>query len=147
MDTLLAIAEHDDAEAELEGENLLTPAGGPLNYDMKWFDKTYCEKLSRLTLSKNRYIALLTSLHMEFLYGREAMNNPEARGFLKQQATLRKEWRSELKISKEESLRTTSWNGATPAPSYFARITFKLKNDNLRLVLILIKKISPRKNK
>jgi hypothetical protein len=36
-ETLLAIAEHDDAEVELDGEHLLTPRGGPLNFDMKQF--------------------------------------------------------------------------------------------------------------
>lgn len=105
METLLAIAEHDDAEAELEGENLVTSVGGPLNYDMKCFDKFHCEKLSRLTQTKNQFIALLTSLHMEFLYGKEAQTNPDADSFLKQQAELRKKWRYKLKITKGESLR------------------------------------------
>lgn len=105
IETLLAIAEHDDAEAELDGENLLTPAGGPLNFDMKDFDLVHCEKLSMLTKTKNRYIALLTSLHMEFLYSKHATTNAKAKIFLKQQSTLREEWQKALNIPKTEVIR------------------------------------------
>jgi hypothetical protein len=80
-ETLLAIAEHDDAEVELDGENLITPTGGPLNFDMKVFDLSHYEKLSMLTLTRNRYIALLTSLHIEFLNRAEATNNMTCKRF------------------------------------------------------------------
>ncbi|MEO6820729.1 MAG: DUF3891 family protein, partial [Ginsengibacter sp.] len=105
IETIIAIAEHDDAEVELDGENVLTPQGGPLNYDMKIFDLAHCEKLSTLTQTKNRYIALLTSLHMEFLYREEAVDNSVCRNFLKSQASLQDKWRKELKITEAESLR------------------------------------------
>ncbi len=104
-ETLLAIAEHDDAEVELDGENLLTPTGGPLNFDMKVFNLAHCEKLSMLTLTKNRYIALLTSLHMEFLYRRDAINNIKCKSFFKKQATLRKKWRKALQLTEVVTLR------------------------------------------
>ncbi len=104
-ETLLAIAEHDDAEVELGGENLLTSNGGPLNYDMKVFDLAHCEKLSLLTITKNRYIALLTSLHMEFLYRKDAEKNSQAKTFLNDQTILRKEWMQELNITEIEVMR------------------------------------------
>jgi len=104
-ETLLAIAEHDDAEVELDGENLLTPTGGPLNFDMKGFELAHCEKLSMLTQTKNRYIALLTSLHMEFLYRAHAINNSTCKNFLKKQMTLRGKWRKALHLTEAETLR------------------------------------------
>lgn len=104
-ETVLAIAEHDDAEVELDGENLLTPTGGPLNFDMKVFDMAHYEKLSMLTLTKNRYIALLTSLHIEFLNSKAADDNKECKKFLKEQAAQRVKWRKALHISEAESLR------------------------------------------
>ena len=104
-ETLLAIAEHDDAEVELDGENLLTSTGGPLNFDMNVFDLAHYEKLSMLTLTKNRYIALLTSLHMEFLNRKVADNNIICKNFLKKQTTLREKWRKALKITEAETLR------------------------------------------
>ena len=105
VETILAIAEHDDAEVELGGQNLLTPDGGPLNFDMGVFELAHIEKLSLLTRSKNRYIALLTSLHMEFLYREEAAKNAQAKAFLKEQTALRKQWLKELAITEKEVLR------------------------------------------
>ena len=105
METLLAIAEHDDAEEELDGQNLLTRTGGPVNFNMKEFDQAYYEKLSLLTITKNRYIALLISLHIEFLCRKEAETNTKAKIFLKEQGILRQKWMHELKLKEKEVLR------------------------------------------
>jgi len=104
-ETILAIAEHDDAEVELDGKNLLTPAGGPLNFDMKEFDPAYYEKFSQLTITKNRYIALLISFHMDFLSRTVPATNAKEKSFLKEQATLRKKWMKELNLTEKEGLR------------------------------------------
>ena len=104
-ETLLAIAEHDDAEVELDGENLITPTGGPLNFNMKVFDLAHYEKLSMLMQTKNRYIALLISLHIEFLNRAEAAHNKTLQTFLKDQAKLRAKWRKALKITETETMR------------------------------------------
>ena len=104
-ETVLAIAEHDDAEAELDGENLLTPTGGPLNFDMKTFELEHCQKLSMLTQLKSRVIALLTSVHTVFLYSKEEATNAEAKAFLNEQKTLQEQWRKELGMEKAEVIR------------------------------------------
>ena len=103
-ETLLAIAEHDDAEVELDGENLLTPAGGPLNFDMKVFDPEHCSRLATLSQTKSRYIALLISLHTEFLYRKDADNIPGAAAFLKEQKALRQQWYRELGMDEKEAM-------------------------------------------
>src|SRR3954469_25116193 len=72
LETLMAIAEHDDAEVELDGENLLTEAGGPLNFSMKGFDGQHCREMAMLTITKSRYIALPVSMHLEFLHRKQA---------------------------------------------------------------------------
>ena len=105
VETLLAIAEHDDAEVELDGHNLLTNSGGPLNFDMKEFDQSYYEKLSLLTITKNRYIALLISFHIEFLCRKAAEINPKAKSFLKEQEVLRQKWMRELNLKEKEVLK------------------------------------------
>lgn len=105
LETILAIAEHDDAENELDGENLLTEAGGPINFSMKKFELAHCQKLLSLTITKSRYIALLTSLHIDFLYGKEKQDNIEARTFFEEQRQFQKKWLKELSINKEEALR------------------------------------------
>jgi len=106
METLLAIAEHDDAEEELDGQNLLTRTGGPVNFNMKEFDQAYYEKLLRLTITKNRYIALLMSFHIEFLCRKSAETNAKAKSFLKEQGILRQKWMHELNLKEKNVLRT-----------------------------------------
>jgi hypothetical protein len=103
METLLAIAEHDDAEVELDGENLLTETGGPLNFSMKKFDPSHCERLSQLAVTKSRYISLLISMHMNFLYRKEENENNEVHQFLQRQRALQAEWRNQLGIDKKEA--------------------------------------------
>ena len=105
LETILAISEHDDVEVELNGENLLTENGGPLNFTMKTFDEPLCESLYMLAITKSRYIALLTSMHMDFLYRREEKSNNRAKIFLQEQRKLQTRWRRELGIKKEEALR------------------------------------------
>lgn len=100
-ETLLAIAEHDDAEVELEGENLLTKQGGPLNFAMKNFELEHCERLSKFSITKSRYIALLTSMHMEFLYNKEEKTNTAAAQFLEKQRKMQAAWRIELQLDED----------------------------------------------
>ncbi len=104
-ETVAAISEHDDAQTELEEDDLLTPQGGPVNFTMKKFEAGHCRRLQDFSLSKSRYIALLTSMHMNFLHHTEAETNTEAKVFLKEQAALRAVWCKDLKISKKEATR------------------------------------------
>ncbi len=108
VETVLAIAEHDDAENELDGEELLTTAGGPLNFAMKKFELAHCQKLASLIITKSRYIALLTSMHMQFLYAKDAETSAEAAQFLNELEVLQTSWRKELNISKTEALKIYS---------------------------------------
>ncbi len=105
-ETLLAIGEHDDAQTELEQEDLITESGGPVNFKMKTFELAHCRQMIDFSLSKSRYIALLTSMHINFLHVKEAQTNPEAKAFLAEQETLRTEWRKALNITLEEAEKT-----------------------------------------
>jgi hypothetical protein len=108
IETLMAIAEHDDAEVELDGEELLTPTGGPLNFNMKRFDLDHCIKVRQLSITKSRYIALLTSFHLNFLYQEEAKTNKAAEKFLREQQLLQHQWIKELGMTQEEIKRIYS---------------------------------------
>ncbi len=102
-ETLMAIAEHDDAEVELDGEELLTETGGPLNFSMKEVDLDYCKQLFQMAITKSQYIALLTSMHIEFLYGRYKKESAGVEAFLSEQTRLRTIWRKALQLDKEKS--------------------------------------------
>lgn len=103
LETLLAIAEHDDAEVELEKDDLVTETGGPVNFAMKKFELLHCQHQEALTISKSRYIALLVSMHMDFLYRKDEPENKEVRDFLAKQRELQAVWRKDLGISEAEA--------------------------------------------
>lgn len=105
VETLLAIAEHDDAEIELDGEKLITETGGPLNFAMKQFDKQHCERLEMMTATKSRYIALLVSMHICFVYGGFEKDNKEAKEFLDRQRQLQEKWQQDLRVTEAEAKR------------------------------------------
>jgi hypothetical protein len=75
-ETLLAIAEHDDGQVELEQDDLLTEQGGPINFKMKDYDPAHCRRTLDFALSKSRYIALLCAMHLEFVYGKPGRGSP-----------------------------------------------------------------------
>ena len=101
-ETVIAIAGHDDAQIELEQNDLLTPQGGPVNFAMKIFEEDHCQRLIDFSLSRSRYNALLSSIHLKFLHHNESKTNPKAKAFLHEQEKLQKEWCAELKLSKKE---------------------------------------------
>jgi len=105
IETLLAIAEHDDAQVELERGNLLTAQGGPVDFKMKAFEQHHCSQTMDFALSKSRYIALLCSMHLGFIYGKECADNPDAAKFIKEQHAFQKQWRKELNLSVSETKR------------------------------------------
>ncbi|SEO99658.1 Protein of unknown function [Mucilaginibacter gossypiicola] len=105
MELLMAIAEHDDAQIELERNNLLTPQGGPVDFKMKVFEQRHCTQTMDFALSKSRYIALLCSIHLDFVYGAECMHHAQGRAFLQEQKKLQKRWQKELGMSLAEAQR------------------------------------------
>jgi hypothetical protein len=101
-ETLIAIADHDDAQTELEADDLLTQQGGPVNFAMKKFEPEHCQRLHDFSVSKSRFIALLTSVHMCFLHEAEAGSNPLIKPFLAEQKTLQNKWLKELNLTLKE---------------------------------------------
>ncbi|WP_138475220.1 DUF3891 family protein [Dyadobacter bucti] len=101
VETIIATTEHDDAFNEFYNDDiLLNENGGPLNFKMRRFEKDKCEELMQLALSKSRYIALLTSRHIQFLY--KATNDKKALLFCKELEKADKKWLKEAGISAEE---------------------------------------------
>jgi hypothetical protein len=101
VETVLAIAEHDDTGVEFEAENLLTEAGGPVHFAMRDYDAEHCRKLASASMAKSRYIALLSAMHLIFVY--ELSTNREAAEFVAGQRELVVRLRKELGVSKREA--------------------------------------------
>jgi hypothetical protein len=102
-ETLIAIADHDDAQIEMQADDLLTQQGGPVNFKMKKFEPEHCRRLHDFSVSKSRYIALLTSMHMVFLHMAEAGTDPLVKPFLAQQQKLQSVWMEQLGITQKEA--------------------------------------------
>ncbi|MCJ8208751.1 DUF3891 family protein [Mucilaginibacter sp. RS28] len=101
-ETIVMIAGHDDAQTELREEDLLTPAGGPVDYAMKVYEADRAQRMLDFAFSRGRYSALLASMHMTFLYRKEH-EKPEVQQFLKEQKKLQDKWCHQLNINRKEA--------------------------------------------
>lgn len=95
VETLIAVAEHDDVYNEFENEDLLNEMGGRVNFKMTVFRREYGQRLIQLALSKSTWIALLVSRHIQFVYGKE----PLAADFIKALKSQESAWKKILQVS------------------------------------------------
>lgn len=103
IETVAAISHHDDLEREWE-ENVLTEAGAPLDFTLD--KKTDVEKLRGLTKNsqyRGRWVAMLISMHTSFLNEGKRGESAQLDDFLDEQLEHQKQWRQELKVTKEEA--------------------------------------------
>lgn len=104
--TLIAIAEHDDGVEETTQNRNLTDAGAPrhflVNDGSKKVDLTQKVNVMEISSSKSQLNALLTSLHMKFLYSdNQDGKDKELDAFLKNQEKFRKDILKNLEIDKK----------------------------------------------
>ena len=104
--TLIAIAEHDDGVEETTRNENLTEAGAPRHFmvkdSSKKADLTQQLNVMEISSSKSQLNALLTSLHMKFLYSsNQEKEDNELDVFLKDQGNFRKDILKNLAIDKK----------------------------------------------
>ncbi len=103
LECIAAISHHDDLEKEWEEKNI-TPAGAPLDFTL---DRTvHLPKIRKLTQDaryRGRWVAMLISMHMSFLYEGRRKESPELDEFLDEQLRHQEQWRQELNITKDEA--------------------------------------------
>jgi len=104
--TLIAIAEHDDGVNETTQEKNLTEVGAPRHFmvsdDSKKVDLRQQANVIEISSSKSQLNALLTSLHLKFLYGGHKIGeDKELDIFLKDQEKLRTDALKNLNIDKK----------------------------------------------
>lgn len=102
FETLAAIAQHDDLEREWE-EDQLTEAGAPLDFMLdRESSVEHFQHLIEGALYRGRWVALLTSMHVDFLSQKNAEKSPEWDAFLREQQQQRQQWQHELEIDPDE---------------------------------------------
>ena len=105
VDTIGAIAHHDDLEREWQGGHL-TKAGAPLDFNLMGGEDLSVPQLYEHVenaLYRGRWVALLVSLHISFLSEGKRGEMPELDKFLDKQIDLRQSWRESLGISEADA--------------------------------------------
>jgi Protein of unknown function (DUF3891) len=103
---LIAIAEHDDGVKETTQQRNLTEMGAPRDFMVSdgasKFDLTQKVSVMEISSSKSQLNALLTSLHMKFLYsGEQRKADKDLDDFLKDQEKFRTNILKDLKMDKK----------------------------------------------
>jgi len=110
--TLIAIAEHDDGLAESSTSENLTESGAPRHFQLLEYSVEQYQNVMEIALSKSRWNALLTSMHLVFLYKDKKSEDRELSHFLDEQIRLQKVLKKQLKVSHalaEHSYRLVEW--------------------------------------
>ena len=68
LETLLAIAEHDEGQENWTASDHLNAAGAPLDFHLKPFELEQAERTVQLAGYKSRWMQLLISMHTTYLY-------------------------------------------------------------------------------
>jgi hypothetical protein len=104
IETLVALAQHDDEAGDWTGDNHLTHSGAPLDFMLNKKPALHQPWLITQDLQyKGQWAALLISMHMVFLYEPFRDEGPKFKTFLDEQLKNQQIWRTALKVSKKET--------------------------------------------
>ncbi len=106
VETLIAVTEHDDGQAAPDAPMHLNEAGAPRNYADMPFSMEQIVRISELSQRKGRWVALLISMHLSFLYEPTRGERPELDDFLDEQKKQQQAWRRALGLRKADAART-----------------------------------------
>ncbi|AKQ46742.1 hypothetical protein TH63_15725 [Rufibacter radiotolerans] len=103
MQTLAAIAQHDDGQKDWTGHYALTAAGAPANFTQLPFALQQARQVMKEARFQGRWRSLLTSMHLSFLYEDLRGQKKEWDAFLDHQLACQKDWRRQLKVTKPQA--------------------------------------------
>ena len=116
VETLTAIVEHDDHQLDFDEKNYLNAVGNPLDFTEEHQTTTeILERAKRVmaqAINKSGWIALLISMHLDFLFGHLAEEDASAakrqaqtKVFFDEQQKLRKRLRQRYGLTKEMAVK------------------------------------------
>ena len=104
VETLVALTEHDDGQDAWEGENHLTSAGAPMDFQVLEYSVEQVQKMIQIGLEKSRWNALMLSMHTSFLYESKRGQDEGLDLFLDQQRNDNQpKWRRQYGATKAEA--------------------------------------------
>ncbi|GHA66292.1 DUF3891 family protein [Pontibacter akesuensis] len=105
VETLVAIANHDNRQRTWRGKDGLTPAGAPADFTLQPNTLEQARALMDAVRFQSRWAAMLTSMHMSYLYESRRGESKETNAFLDAQQELQKNCRQSLRISHKQAAR------------------------------------------
>ncbi len=103
LETLTALGDHDNQQDKWQGKAHLTKAGAPLDFSQKVFSLQQAQNVVQVARYKSRYVALLISMHVSYLYENMRGENKELDQLLDEQQKNQQQWRKSLKLNKQEA--------------------------------------------
>jgi len=103
VETLAAIAQHDDGQRGWAGKVGLTPAGAPANFTMLPFSLEQARQVMEEAARQGRWRSLLTSMHLSFLYEELRGQAEKTNAFLDEQLANQQKWRKDLKVNRQQA--------------------------------------------
>jgi hypothetical protein len=104
IETLVALAQHDDEGHDWTERDHLTQGGAPLDFALNEVPSlVQPTQVTRDLQYKGRWAALLISMHMVFLYSQFRDESREFTAFIDEQLAHQKQWRAALKVTKKEA--------------------------------------------
>lgn len=103
VETIIAIANHDNRQKTWRGKDGLTEAGAPADFTLLPTTLEQAKALMKAVRFQSRWVSLLTSMHMSYLYESQRGQQKSIDNFLDEQQTLQETCRHNLGISKEEA--------------------------------------------
>lgn len=101
LETIVAIAQHDDGQDTWTGAQGITGAGAPAPFKLVPFSRAQAERVTAQARFQGRWRWLLTSMHVSFLYEELRGNTPEIDAFLDEQQRGQAACRRGLKLPKK----------------------------------------------
>ena|SRR5690554_4057827 len=103
IETLIAIAQHDDEARDWTGRDHLTESGAPLDFMLSAPSLVQPREVTQNSEYKGQWAAMLISMHMVFLYDHLRDESPEFDAFLDEQEECQQYWRSAMGITRGEA--------------------------------------------
>ncbi len=115
LETLTAIAEHDDEQIGWKGMYHITEAGAPQDFSLSKFSLEQAQRIAAVSRYKSQWIALMISMHLSYLYeplreekaakeaGLTLKEHKETIDFLDLQKENQKFFRKNLKVNQQEA--------------------------------------------
>ncbi|WP_162055482.1 DUF3891 family protein [Pontibacter pamirensis] len=103
VETIIAIANHDNRQKAWRGKDGLTQAGAPADFTLQPNTLEQARDLMHAVRFQSRWVTLLTSMHMSYLYESRRGQQKSIDNFLDEQLALQKVCRQSIGISQEEA--------------------------------------------